>query len=800
MKIKGIYFLYRSLQALALPLAAVYFLWRGLGGRGYWKSLPQRLGFLPASFKQTGPGAIWLHAVSVGEILASVEFLKGLRRDFPRTRIFVSTSTLAGHALGKEKLAALTEGVFYAPADYVWAVRRVLRALRPSLVLVAETEIWPNLFREVNRTGAGLAIINGRISDRAWPRYRALAWFFRGVLPAAASILVQTDAMAKRFMALGAAPESVGTMGNLKYDFEPRPAPRGSPVPALLERCRPAHVWIAASTMPAASPGDADEDSAVLAAFGSLSERYQRLLLILAPRKPEQFDATARKLAAAGIPHLRRSDLRDASNIRLPGVLLLDSIGELAGLFGTANVVFLGGTLANRGGHNILEPALFGKPVIIGPHMENFQAVAAGFRTAAACIEIRDPPELAGAVGQLLADPAAAADLGRRALACAESQRGAVGRALEVTSKLYRTHLPVSRPPQPWFGLGLLGCLLWTWGSRRRQARGLAHRRSLPVPVISVGNITMGGTGKTPCVLRLAVALSCRGFKPGILTRGYGRSFPHVQLVLPAGASMPAESTGDEPQLFLKSRLAPVGLGADRFETGTLLQRNFGVNVLILDDGFQHLRLARTIDIVLIDASYPFGGGSVFPLGRLREPPAGLARADIFLITRVDLTDLADPIEHELRQWNPRAPIFRATIEPQAWIDSRTGTRHPPAEAPFGPAAAFCGLGNPASFRRTLESLSVPLVDFQEFSDHHRYSPREVRHLAAHAHARKASALLTTSKDAVNLCDGAEDFLGSLPLYTLDVTLAIDREERFFQEIETRLNQESDTRLNHHGP
>ena len=783
MKIKGIYFLYRSFQALALPLAALYFLWRGLRGRGYWRSLPQRLGFLPASFKQTGPGAIWLHAVSVGEILASIEFLKGMRSQFPKTPIFVSTSTLTGHALGKDRLAGLTEGTFYAPADYVWAVRRVLRTLKPSLVFIAETEIWPNLLREVKRTGAALAIVNGRISDRAWPRYRALAWFFRQVLPGASRILAQTDDMAQRFVAIGAAPDCVRTVGNFKYDFDPHRAPPDAPVPALLERCRPTHVWVAASTMPPAFPGDADEDSAVLDAFERLSESYPGLLLILAPRKPEQFEVAARKIAAAGIPYLRRSSLQASSTMPLPGILVLDSIGELAGLFFAANVVFLGGTLADRGGHNILEPALFAKPVIIGPHMENFQAVAEEFRSAAACVEIRDPAELAGVVARLLARRADASEIGSRALACAQSKRGAVNRALATARELYEGHVPVFRASQPWFALGWPPSRLWTWGAHRRQVRASSQRRRLPVPVISVGNITMGGTGKTPCVLRLAAELKGRGFKPGILTRGYGRRSPNEQLVLPAGASIPTDSTGDESQLFLKSGLAPLGVGADRFETGTLLERDFKADVLLLDDGFQHRRLDRTLDIVLIDALNPFGGGWVFPLGRLREPPAELARADIFLVTRADLNDQASPIEHYLRGWNPRARIFRARLQPKAWIDSRTGTRHRLAHSPFGPAAAFCGLGNPASFRRTLESLGVPLVDWLEFGDHHRYRPRELRRIATQARAKGASALVTTAKDVVNLCEGAENLLAPLPLYTLDVTLAIEDEKRFFEEL-----------------
>jgi tetraacyldisaccharide 4'-kinase len=788
LKIKGIYFLYRSFQALALPLAALYFLYRTLRGRGYWRSLPQRLGFLPILFKQTGPGAIWLHAVSVGEIIAAIEFLKGLRQKFPRTHIFVSTATLAGHALAREKLTALTDGVFYAPADYVWAVRRVLRTLKPSLVLIVETEIWPNLLREVKRTGAALAIVNARISDRAYPRYRALSWFFRHVLPAAGSVLAQTDIMAQRFIAIGAPAGCVSTAGNFKHDFDPRPAPGDSPVPALLERCRPAHVWIAASTMPPASPGDVDEDGAVLGAFRSLAERYPRLLLILAPRKPEQFDVAARKLAAAGIPHLRRSNLHDSSTISLPGILLLDSIGELAGLFSAGNVVFLGGTLADRGGHNILEPALFAKPVIIGPHMENFQAIADEFRRAHACIEIRCASELADAVDGFLGSPAAASELGGRALACAQSQRGAVGRGLVAAGELYQSHLPGFIPPQPWFALGWTQSWLWSRGARRRQARALAHQRRLPIPVISVGNITMGGTGKTPCVLRLAAELSCRGSKPGILTRGYGRASPHHQLVLPARASIPTESTGDEPQLFLKSGLAPVAVGADRFETGTLLQRHFGVDVLLLDDGFQHRRLHRNIDIVLIDALNPLGGGRVFPLGRLREPPAGLARGDIFLITRADLSDLAAPIERYLRQWNPHAPVFRARLEAQAWTDVRSGARHPLGQPPFDRAAAFCGLGNPASFRRTLESLYVPLADWLEFHDHHRYRPRELRQIAAQAVAQGASALVTTAKDVVNLCEGADDLLAPLPLYCLDVALIVEQEQTFLHELWTRLN------------
>ena len=409
MKTKGIYFLYRVLQGLGLPIVIFYFLLRGLRNRRYWRSLPQRFGFLPRSFRQTSPGAIWLHAVSVGEVLSCVELLRGLRATLPRTAVFVSTSTLAGRAMAGDKLAGLAHGVFYAPVDYAFAVRRILRTLRPSVVAIAETEIWPNLIREVKRTAAGLTIVNGRISDRALPRYLRFRRFFRAALSGVDSVLAQSDAMRDRFLAIGAPADSVRTGGNLKYDFAARAADPKSPVLAWIAQLRPAQVWIAASTMPPAEPGDVDEDDAVLEAFREAARRHPHLALILAPRKPERFDVAARKLEAAGIGYVRRSKLEEAddkerSSAPLARVLLLDTIGELSGLFGLADVVFMGGTLARRGGHNILEAALFGKPVIAGPHMENFQAIADDFRAASAYVEIGQAAELAGALDRLL-DP-----------------------------------------------------------------------------------------------------------------------------------------------------------------------------------------------------------------------------------------------------------------------------------------------------------------------------------------------------------------------------------------------------------
>jgi tetraacyldisaccharide 4'-kinase len=417
--------------------------------------------------------------------------------------------------------------------------------------------------------------------------------------------------------------------------------------------------------------------------------------------------------------------------------------------------------------------------------MENFQAIADEFRAAGAYVEIGDAAVLAGAVARLLEAPERASKIGQLARLAAEARGGATARAVALVRELYRA--PSYRPAQPWFAAASVLARVWRWGARIKMRRGYARRRKLAAPVIGIGNITMGGTGKTPCVLRLAEILKQKGRKPGILTRGYGRISPFRHLALEPGAVVNAEHSGDEPQIFVRSGLAPVGIGANRFKTGTLLVRDFGADVLLLDDGFQHQRLARSVDVVLIDALDPFGGGQVFPLGRLREAPAGLARAHLILITRSEFSDLNAAIERQVRRWNRRAPVFRAGVEAQAWVEHLTDRRHPPAERPFERAGVFCGLGNPEAFRRTLERLGVEPVHWVDFEDHHRYRPRELRHISQEMRAQGATALVTTEKDVMNLCEGANDLLAPLPLYWLKVGMTIERESEFASEIERRM-------------
>jgi len=765
----------------------VYLLARGLRDPRYFSRIWERLGFLPHAFQGTAPGAIWLHAVSVGEVMSALRLLRGLRAEYRARRIFVSSTTLAGRALAEEKLKGLVDGVFYAPIDYCFAVRNVLRVLRPSVVVILETEIWPHWYREIKRSGAGLLIANGRISDKAWPRYRRLKWFWREVLPLADAILTQSPQATSRFRELGAPAERVRCAGNLKYDFDATGAKPPEPVRKLLERCGPAEIWIAASTMPPAHPGDVDEDDAVISAFRELAKKRRDLVLILAPRRPARFPIVTEKLERAGVPFLRRSTLTGEEPMPVPGVLLLDTIGELYSLFSLADVVFMGGSLADRGGHNILEPAFFARPVIIGPHMENFAEIAQEFRKAGAVMEIQGPAELAPALESLLADSLRREALGSNARRIAEGKGGAAKALIEEVRRLSSWSIAARLDPLPVFLL--LKPLTWLWhaGVAWRRTRALRHQRRLGAPVISIGGLGVGGAGKTPFTAYLARRLHEKGWSVAVLTRGYRRRVPEKVTVLEAGSSAPVSVTGDEAQLLLRTGVAHLGIGADRYQTGRLIEKRFHPDVILLDDGFQHWRLARELDVVLIDALDPWCGGALVPLGRQREPMSALARADLFIITRVEPGSPVDGICARLRELNPGAPIFQSRIRPTHWVDAATGNRVAPGALRGRPHAAFCALANPASFWRTVAGLGCRPLRCWKFSDHHHYKPRELKRMAADAKAAGAEVLLTTEKDLMNLPPDAAGLVAPLRLLWLQAEVEVDGEAELLNLIDSRL-------------
>jgi 3-deoxy-D-manno-octulosonic-acid transferase len=436
------YFLYRILTAAGMFVLAPYYALRGWRRGEPASALSERLGRLPreiiaraAASLAGGGGAIWIHAVSVGEVLAAKPLLDGLKLKFPGRAVFVSTTTETGQRLARERLDA-ADGIFYFPLDWIVPVRRALRAMRPALVIVMETEIWPNFLREARRRGVPVVFANARISTRSFVRFERWKYFigvfFELVLRDAELFLAQTPQDAARLGEMGAEEERVEVTGNLKYDAEPPAIGRfGEWLETQLKQQERWPVVVAGSVVEG-------EEEAVLAAYDIVQRKWRHALLVLAPRKPDRFEAAATISAAGGWNVVRRSglDLSGAADARKldesADVLVLDSIGELAGIYSLADAVFVGGSLvAAAGGHNILEPAWFGRPPVFGTSMENFRDMADQFLAARAGIQVSDGPMLGKVWVQLIDDAPTREKMGKAAQELSARNRGATARSLE---------------------------------------------------------------------------------------------------------------------------------------------------------------------------------------------------------------------------------------------------------------------------------------------------------------------------------------------------------------------------------
>ena len=413
---------YNILLVIGFVLGLPWFLWKGRASGKYVRTFRERMGRQPVYLNLDGDRSIWIHAVSVGEVLAARPLVPALRERFPSHRIFLSTTTVTGNEVAKKSVRGL-DGLFFAPFDFPHAVRRALEVVNPALLLLVETELWPNLIHEANRRGARIALVNGRISSRSFPRYRRLRRFLTRVLSQIDLFLMQGEAHAERIRAMTAPPERVRVTGNLKFDAVEagRPPER---LARVIQSGPPRPLWVAGSTVDG-------EEPLVLAAFHRVRERVPAARLLIAPRHPERFAEAQRLVEAAGLRCERRSGIA-------PGgwsddaVLLLDTLGELAHVYALASVVFVGGSLVASGGHNILEPAVAGKPVLVGPHMENFQEIADTFRAESAIVQVASADELAREVAALMLDEARRRELGERARGLVGRNRGAVGRTTDA--------------------------------------------------------------------------------------------------------------------------------------------------------------------------------------------------------------------------------------------------------------------------------------------------------------------------------------------------------------------------------
>lgn len=423
------YVLYSLALAAALVLSAPWWLLRMLRHQKYRAGLGERLGRVPERLKAGGPGSagsIWVHAVSVGEVLAVSELIVELRRRFPGRRVFISTTTQTGQKLAAERFGE--ENVFYFPLDFGFAVRAYLRALKPSLVVLAETEFWPNFLHLAKSSGARVAVVNARISDRSLPGYRRWRGWLAGVLRNVDLFLTQSDEDSRRLIEIGAEPKRVRVSGNLKFDVKAAAtAPGVALIRAALERGGAHPVIVCGSTLEG-------EEAILQRAFAAVHSRHPAAVFIVAPRHPERFNAVASLMEASGLRWWRRSQLKPDDDLH-GGMLLLDTLGELAGVYALGSLAFVGGSLVPRGGHNILEPAQHGVPILVGPHTENFRDII-GIFSRADTLRVVTPDNIADAMVELLADESARRALGSRGLEVFRAQAGATVRTLHALTSL----------------------------------------------------------------------------------------------------------------------------------------------------------------------------------------------------------------------------------------------------------------------------------------------------------------------------------------------------------------------------
>jgi 3-deoxy-D-manno-octulosonic-acid transferase len=427
------YILYSLALACALLFSLPWWALQVLRLGKYRAGLSERLGFVPPRLRhQAKAGSVWIHAVSVGEVLAVSHLADELKKSAPQRPLFVSTTTATGQKLARERFGE--DYVFFMPLDFGLAVRAYLDLLRPSLLVLAETEFWPNLLHLARKRGAPIAIVNARVSDRSFPRYRRFRRLFARVLAEVDLFLAQTEEDARRLREIGAAIDRVQVSGNLKFDVR---SASGSPFQEDLRRIlgKDSMVIVCGSTAEG-------EEELLLQAFQEVLRRFPSVVMVLAPRHPERFDKVANLVIAKGIALTRRSSLTATTDLAASslsgGVFLLDSVGELASVYALAGVAFVGGSLlAGVGGHNILEPAQHGVPVLAGPYTANFREIVGIFERGEG-IKIVTAENLSGGLLRLLADGQERRRLGEKARQLFLDNTGATDRTLQALQTLLR--------------------------------------------------------------------------------------------------------------------------------------------------------------------------------------------------------------------------------------------------------------------------------------------------------------------------------------------------------------------------
>ena len=827
------YIIYNLLMIGAFFLVMPYFIYRSICEKGFTKRLRQSLGFLHDEEIEAvaQKGCIWIHGASVGEIVATSPLVKEIRKAMPDIPILVSAVTVGGYDMAHQIIPE-ADAIIYFPLDLPFVSESVVKRIRPRIFMPVETELWPLLLRALRERNIPVMMVNGRISEKSVKTYRYLLGIWDDMLNTVSRFCMQSSIDADYIRHLGADTSKIFVTGNTKFDqtyAEVTQQDLDNYKKELgIEGAYP--VVVAGSTHPS-------EEKAMLEAFKTIRETYPDARLVIAPRKPERTNEIVRLVGNFGYDAGLRSKLLkiDGARPHYP-VLVIDTIGELGRIYSVGDVVFVGGSLINHGGHNVLEPAAHAKPILVGPSMQNFKDSYSLLSKVGACKMVSGVPELTKELLDIVKNDERRAKMGAASLQVIKENRGAAVRSIEYLEDLLRittvpatimTRYPtnirnlkddggislrhgdfiiqyvyqlVHGPKISLLGNVLLFVLrffsfLYEFGVCSKlwlYNVGFFQQKKLDCCVISIGNITVGGTGKTPTAQKVAAMIKNMGYRVVILNRGYRSHWDKELGVVSDGKKifMTAYEAGDEAYLMAKTLPGiPVIIGKNRAVTGQYAVDKLNAEVIIMDDGYQHWHLYRDLDVVLVDTYNMFGNGSLLPRGTLREPLKHLDRAGLFLLTKTDQSSQFSRINlrKTLAKYNSKAPVIESIHHPKNFVeiaDWYKGIHENTLELSTlegKKVMVFSAIGNPSSFEQTLAGIGLDILEAIRYPDHHDYGMIEMQYISERAASKEAVALITTAKDAVKIPTEFIYFNRDLPLYILNMDIMITEGQELFE-------------------
>ena len=840
------YLIYNLLLIIVFILFVLpYYTYRLFTEKGFSRRFRQSLGRVHNKEieKVMRKDCIWIHGASVGEIVATSPLVKQIRQEMPDRPILVSAFTVGGYNMAKQIIPE-ADAIIFFPLDLPFVAESMVKRIHPGVFMPVETELWPNFLRAIRERHIPVMMVNGRISEKSVKTYRYLYGIWDDMLSTVSRFCMQSSIDADYIYSLGADKNKIFVTGNTKFDqtyaeVTPEDYTRYKEELGLNDSYP---IVMAGSTHPG-------EEKALFDAFKKVREKHADARLVIAPRKVNRADEISKLASTYGFETGYRSKMLENPSLRKEySVVLLDTIGELGRIYAVGDVVFVGGSLCKTGGHNVLEPAAHAKPIIVGPNMQNFKDSYSLLSKVGACKMVNNVAELANEMLDIIGNDERREKMGAASLQVIKENRGADIRSIHylkelldltsVPSREYASYPINTRgindegggglrhsdaiiqyiyqiaygPETPFYGWLILGFLrgcsyLYEYGVRLKLAMydmGIKKKEKLDCCVISIGNITVGGTGKTPTAQKMADLIKRMGYRVVILNRGYRSHWDKEIGVVSDGNKifMTAYEAGDEAYLMAKTLPGiPVVIGKNRAITGKYAVEKLNAEVIIMDDGYQHWHLERDLDVVLVDTLNMFGNGCVLPRGMLREPLENLNRGDLFLLTKTDQSSVLSRMQlrKTIERYNAKAPVVESVHHPKNfveiadWYKGITQNHMDLSELEGKDVMVFSAIGNPSSFEQTLSSIGLNIKEAVRYPDHHDYGMLEMQYILERASSHKAVAMITTSKDAVKI---PTEFIYSsreIPLYILNMDIQVtDGFEEFKECVLNAIKKEQD--------